>query len=88
MKRGKGSSATCVVTQTEIDRKDGEISALRTEIADYISKVNDVRTDRVNNQLEEWGNNFAMQEARKEKTRLENVKSVYTDPKYRNLFLQ
>ena len=83
-----GSSSTCVATQTEIDRKDGEISALRTEIADYISKVNDVRTDRVNNQLEEWGSNFAMQEARKEKTRLENVKSVYTDPKYRNLFLQ
>ena len=83
-----GSSATCVVTQTEIDRKDGEISALRTEIADYISKVNDVRTDRVNNQLEEWGSNFAMEEARREKTRLENVKSVYTDPKYRNLFLQ
>ena len=82
-----GSSSTCG-TQTEIDRKDDEISALRTEIDDYISKVNDVRTDRVNNQLEDWGNNFAMEEARREKTRLENVKSVYTDPKYANLFLK
>ena len=83
-----GSSSTCAATQTEIDRKDDEISALRTEIADYISKVNDVRTDRVNNQLEDWGNNFAMEEARREKTRLESVKSVYTDPKYANLFLK
>jgi hypothetical protein len=83
-----GSSATCADIQTEIDRKDGEISALRTEIDDYISKVNDIRADRVRNQLEEWGSNFAQQEAIKEKSRLENVKSVYTDPKYRNLFLQ
>ena len=44
-----GSSSSCVTIQTEIDRKDGEITTLRTElIDDYISKVNDIRTDRVN----------------------------------------
>lgn len=83
-----GSSSTCVATQTEIDRKDGEIATLRTELADYISKVNDIRTDRVANQLEEWGNYRAMTEEQNEKTRLENVKAVYTDPKYSNLFLK
>jgi hypothetical protein len=83
-----GSSSTCVATQTEIDRKDGEITTLRTELADYISKVNVIRTDRVANQLEEWGNYRAMTEEQNEKTRLENVKAVYTDPKYSNLFLK
>ena len=83
-----GSSSSCVTIQTEIDRKDGEITTLRTELADYISKVNDIRTDRVANQLEEWGNYRAMTEEQNEKTRLENVKAVYTDPKYSNLFLK
>jgi len=83
-----GSSSTCVATQTEIDRKDGEITTLRTELADYISKVNDIRTDRVANQLEEWGNYRAMTEEQNEKTRLENVKAIYTDSKYSNLFLK
>lgn len=83
-----GSSATCVTTQTEIDRKDGEISDLRDEIGHYIGVVNKLRGQRWKSELERWGCLKAMQDAQDENTVLVGVQTAYTDSTYNSLFLK
>ena len=83
-----GSSATCVTTQNEIDRKDGEISTLRTEIGHYIGVVNKIREDRWREELARWGSLRAQTLAGEERDRLVGVRTAYTDSTYNSLFLR
>jgi hypothetical protein len=83
-----GSSATCVVTQTEIDRKDGEIATLRSQLTDYIGVVNKIRTQRSKSELERWGCFRAIEESRTDNEVLVGVLTAFTDSKYTNLFLK
>ena len=83
-----GSSSTCQATQTEIDRKDGEIATLRTEFGKYIGVVNSIREQRWKSQLEKWGIERAQQESQTEKDRLVGVLTAFTDSFYTNLFLR
>lgn len=82
------SSATCNATQTEIDRKDGEITALRAEFGKYIGVVNSLREQRWKSELERWGIRRAQKESQDEKTRLVGVLTAFTDSFYTNLFLK
>lgn len=81
-----GSSATCVTTQTEITRKDGEISELRNQLSDYIGVVNKIRTQRMKAELERWGNIRAQEQAREDSEVLAGVLTAFTDPTYYSLF--
>lgn len=81
-----GSSATCVTTQTEIDRKDGEITVLRTQLSDYVGVVNKIRTQRMKAQLERWGSLRAIEQSRNENEILAGVLTAFTDSRYTNLF--
>jgi len=83
-----GSSSTCQATQTEINRKDGEIATLRTEFGKYIGVVNSIREQRWKSQLEKWGIERAQQESQTEKDRLVGVLTAFTDSFYTNLFLK
>jgi len=83
-----GDSATCVATQVEIDRKDGEISDLRNEIGHYIGVVNKLREQRWKSELERWGCLKAMQDAQNDNTILVGVRTAYTDSTYNSLFLK
>ena len=83
-----GSSSTCQATQTEINRKDGEIATLRTEFGKYIGVVNSIREQRWKSQLEKWGIERAQQESQTEKDRLVGVLTAFTDSFYTNLFLR
>jgi len=81
-----GSSATCVTTQTEINRKDGEITTLRTQLSDYIGVVNKIRTQRVRAELERWGNIRAQEQSREDSDVLAGVLTAFSDPTYYSLF--
>jgi hypothetical protein len=83
-----GSSATCVTTQTEITRKDGEISTLRTQLSDYVGVVNKIRTQRWKSELERWGCLRAMQDAQTENDVLVGVLTAFSDSTYNSLFLR
>lgn len=83
-----GSSASCVAVQTEIDRKDGEIAALRSEFGKYLGVVNGLREQRWKSELERWGILRAQKEAQDEKTRLVGVLTAFTDSTYTSLFLK
>lgn len=83
-----GSSTTCVTTQTEIDRKDGEIADLRSEIGHYIGVVNKLREQRWKSELERWGCLKAMVDAENENEILVGVRTAYTDSTYNSLFLK
>jgi len=83
-----GSSASCLAVQTEIDRKDDEITALRAEFGKYIGVVNSLREQRWKSELERWGIKRAQQESSSEKTRLVGVLTAFTDPTYTSLFLK
>jgi len=83
-----GSSATCVTTQTEITRKDGEISTLRTQLSDYVGVVNKIRTQRWKSELERWGCLRAMQDAQTENEVLVGVLTAFSDSTYNSLFLR
>lgn len=82
-----GSSATCVTTQNEIDRKDGEISSLRTQLSDYIGVVNKIRTQRMKSELERWGTLRGIEESKNDNEVLAGVLTAYSDPTYTSLFL-
>lgn len=82
-----GSSATCVTTQDEIDRKDGEITVLRNQLSDYVGVVNKVRTQRMKAELERWGSLRAIEESRNDNEVLAGVLTAYSDPTYSSLFL-
>ena len=81
-----GSSASCVTTQTEIDRKDGEISSLRAQLSDYIGVVNKIRTQRMKSELERWGTLRGIEEGKNDNEVLAGVLTAYTDPTYYSLF--
>ena len=83
-----GDSSTCVATQTEIDRKDGEITTLRSQLSDYIGVVNKIRTQRSKSELERWGCFRAIEESKTENTVLSGVLTAFSDSKYTNLFLK
>ena len=83
-----GSSGSCLAVQTEIDRKDGEIAALRSEFGKYLGVVNDLRTQRWKSELERWGIKRAQKESQDEKTRLVGVLTAFTDSTYTSLFLK
>ena len=83
-----GDSSTCVATQTEINRKDGEITTLRSQLSDYIGVVNKIRSQRSKSELERWGCFRAIEESRTENTVLSGVLTAFSDSKYTNLFLK
>ena len=83
-----GSSASCLAVQAEIDRKDGEITALRSEFGKYLGVVNGIREQRWKSELERWGILRAQKEAQDEKTRLVGVLTAFTDSTYTSLFLK
>ena len=83
-----GSSATCVTTQNEIDRKDGEITTLRSELGQYISVVNKLREDRWREELARWGQLRAQTLAGEERDRLVGVLTAFNDSTYNSLFLR
>jgi len=83
-----GNSSTCVATQTEIDRKDGEITTLRSQLSDYIGVVNKIRSQRSKSELERWGCFRAIEESRTENTVLAGVLTAFTDSTYNSLFLR
>jgi hypothetical protein len=83
-----GSSATCQTTATEITRKDGEITALRSEIQDYIGVVNKIRERRWKAELEKWGSLRAISIARSDRDTLIGIKTAFTDSRYNSLFLK
>ena len=85
---GLGTSAGCVSIQNEIDRKDGEITALRAEFGKYIGVVNGLREQRWKSELERWGIRRAQKESQDEKTRLVGVLTAFTDSTYTSLFLK
>jgi hypothetical protein len=82
------SSATCAATQTEIDRKDGEIADLRSDLGHYIGVVNSLREQRWKSELERWGIIRAQQESQAEKDRLSGVLTAFTDSTYNRHFLR
>jgi len=81
-----GDSSTCVTTQTEINRKDGEIASLRVELRDYIGVVNKIRSQRTKSELERWGCFRVMEQSRADNEVLSGVLTAFTDSKYSNLF--
>lgn len=83
-----GSSASCVATQTEIDRKDDEIADLRNEFGKYMGVVNSIREERWKSQLERWGLKRSKKQAEADKTRLAGVLTAFSDSTYTNLFLK
>lgn len=83
-----GSSATCQTTATEITRKDGEITNLRSEIQGYIGVVNKIRERRWKAELEKWGSLRAISIARSDRDTLIGIKTAFTDSRYNSLFLK
>jgi hypothetical protein len=83
-----GSSASCVATQTEIDRKDDEIADLRNEFGKYMGVVNSIREERWKSQLERWGLKRSKKQAEADKTRLAGVLTAFSDSTYTSLFLK
>ena len=82
------SNSGCSATATEITRKEAEITALRSELDDYRGIVNDIRTDRLDYQLEEWGSKNAIEEAKAKKERLSGILTAFSDSRYNSLFLK
>ncbi|AOV60165.1 hypothetical protein S820908_018 [Synechococcus phage S-CAM9] len=85
---GLGASAACVAIQDEIDRKDAEIAALRSEFGKYMGVVNSIREERWRSQLERWGLNRSKKQSEIEKARLVGVLTAFTDSTYTSLFLK
>jgi len=83
-----GASASCVTIQNEINRKDNEITALRSEFGKYIGVVNGLREQKWRSELERWGIKRAQKESQNEKTRLVGVLTAFTDSTYTSLFLK
>ena len=83
-----GDSSTCVTTQTEINRKDGEITSLRVQLRDYIGVVNKIRSQRSKSELERWGCFRTIEQSRADNEVLSGVLTAFTDSKYSNLFLK
>ena len=83
-----GSSSSCQSTQTEIDRKDGEISVLRSEITGWISVRNKVSQERTTYELQKWGLERSQTQAQEEKDRLAGVLTAFNDSLYSNQFVK
>ena len=83
-----GSSLSCQATQTEIDRKDGEISVLRSEITGWISVRNKASEERTTYELQKWGLERSQTQAQEEKDRLAGVLTAFNDSLYSNQFLK
>jgi len=83
-----GSSSSCQATQTEIDRKDGEISVLRSEITGWVSVRNKVSQERTTYELQKWGLERSQTQAQEEKDRLAGVLTAFNDSLYSNQFIK